>query len=547
MITRTQLIDTIKEQFKEELGGRTPNDAELYQILGLHPESRGYELNFLGKSTAQALYRSEPFTELQQDTERSINADTTGNLIIRGDNLDALKLLQDEYAGKVKMIYIDPPYNTKKGDFTYPDNFRKDYKLLLKNEGLEASTNFTNEKATRAHSGWLAFMLPRLKLARDLLREDGVIFMSIDDNEQHNLRVLCDEIFGEENFVSNIAWLKGNAQSDVATIQSNHEHIVCYAKNKSTESIHRVALKMQVTAEYDKLQKKHFYEGGKINRGGTLQASIHQGYTLYYNPETQDIQPRMDYDKELAKNSNDESQVYTDDASLIDNGYIPVRPPKKHGNLGSWTWSFTKANFSVNSLLIKQKGEDWEVFKKEWLEPRQVKKDEQGNTYAIVDKTYPPKSVIDFVGSAQGSINLQKLFKYYAFTHPKPVNLVKHLINISTQSADDIVLDFFAGSGTTGHACLELNADDITEGKEGTRKFILVQLNEEIQPDSALATYELCKKELGVETPTIADVTIERVKRAGEVAVKLTGQYPRKKIDSGFKVFNIVEKEAQTE
>ena len=164
------------------------------------------------------------------------------NIIIRGDNLDVLKILKSAYSEKIKMIYIDPPYNTTNENFIYPDNFRQDYKKILEEVGLiEIDENgqevesedlkfFKNIQGSRTHSGWLSFMLPRLKLARDLLKEDGVIFISIDDNEQANLKLLCDEIFGEDCFCGNMIWLKGNAQNDADTIQKNHEYILCYAK-----------------------------------------------------------------------------------------------------------------------------------------------------------------------------------------------------------------------------------------------------------------------------------------------------------------------------
>ena len=240
------LFENLKTHFPQTIKDNQVDLKAIATLLGLETKAniQGYELTFTGKALANALY-STPTQKLLK-FEESFNVRSAesskedSNFIIKGDNLDVLKILKAAYSEKIKMIYIDPPYNTKNENFIYPDNFRKDYKAILQEVGLieiddegnevesETLQFFKNIQSTRTHSGWLAFMLPRLKLARDLLREDGVIFISIDDNEQANLKILCDEIFGEENFVGNLIWQKKKGGSqDSQDFAKDHEYILC--------------------------------------------------------------------------------------------------------------------------------------------------------------------------------------------------------------------------------------------------------------------------------------------------------------------------------
>ena len=212
---KNELLEFLKASYPQTVSDGAVNLKAVAQILGCGDQNaQGYELTWTGKGLANALYSTpcEKYLTAREGYE------TSDNQIIIGDNLDALKLLNSAYNGKIKMIYIDPPYNTKSENFIYPDDYRKDYKHILKDVGLveidgdgaeiesETLKFFKNITGSRSHSGWLSFMLPRLKLARDLLKDDGVIFISIDDNEQANLKLLCDEIFGEENFMANCIW-----------------------------------------------------------------------------------------------------------------------------------------------------------------------------------------------------------------------------------------------------------------------------------------------------------------------------------------------------
>src|SRR5690606_27222825 len=214
------------------------NLEELKTVLGLPVDEKvnGYGLNFVGRNFARAKYAQKTEKELRLNTTLSKNIDTTENLVLKGDNLDSLKILKNHYSGKIKCIYIDPPYNTEKDEFVYPDRFDKEEAEVLGLANLSESDFARMDfsfKTKKSHNGWLAFMYPRLLLARDLLSKDGVIFISIDDNEQANLKLLCDEIYGEENFISKFDWRKKTGANDAKDIAVVTESILLYAKNKS--------------------------------------------------------------------------------------------------------------------------------------------------------------------------------------------------------------------------------------------------------------------------------------------------------------------------
>ncbi|EPV9359723.1 site-specific DNA-methyltransferase, partial [Campylobacter upsaliensis] len=241
------LLDYLAKHHPQTISEERLNLDALSQALGFSPSSmQGYGLSFIGKPLANALYSTPTTKELKE-----LDPKHSQNIIIKGDNLHALKLLKSAYDGKIKMIYIDPPYNTKNEKFIYDDNFVKEYqKLLIELDLLKLDSNgkvleksevlhfLTNPSGDKAHSGWLSFMLPRLKLARDLLKDDGVIFISIDDNEQANLKILCDEIFGEENFVGDFIRKTKSTTNDAKTgLNYQHEFLLCYAKDRANVNL----------------------------------------------------------------------------------------------------------------------------------------------------------------------------------------------------------------------------------------------------------------------------------------------------------------------
>lgn len=366
-------------------------------------------------------------------TEENITFNENDNLIIKGNNLIALASLLKRYENKVKCIYIDPPYNTGNDSFNYNDSFN--------------------------HSTWLTFMKNRLELARRLLRDDGVIFVQIDDNEQAYLKVLMDEIFGRENFVRDIIWLKGNAQNDSKDIQKNHEYICVYAKNKELSPIYFIQEKSKEKVFKDENNDKFYYRAAGITTGGAggnLNARPNLGFSIYFNPSTNDFIAVEDYDKEKAKTSNDISEVYKDNKKLIFSGYVIIRPPKKDNLLGRWSWSFDKFNNEKEKILIEKTKNGYSVYKKEFVNEKLVQKDDSGQFYILRNKENPPKSFIDFVGSSVGTNELKKLFNSKIFTNPKPEKLIQRILEISTQE-NDIVLDFHLGSGTTAAVAHKMN------------------------------------------------------------------------------------------
>ncbi|EHT5344106.1 site-specific DNA-methyltransferase, partial [Campylobacter jejuni] len=463
-------------------------------LLGLNnKEIRGYELSFTGKALANALYDTPNTKELKFHKSLSKNFETTKNAIIKGDNLHALKLLKSAYYEKIKMIYIDPPYNTKNDKFIYNDDFVKEHKKLLIEVGLLEITEegeeigseilnfFINAKGDRSHSTWLGFMLPRLKLARDLLREDGVIFISIDDNEQANLKILCDEIFGKENFISCFIWQKKSGGGQAKYFYEGHEYMLIYTKDKTNlNGLFKFKEKPEINN--DLIRKVH----GKYTNNESIKKILN-----LYPKDTVDHRNLMfeELDIFLKENMISEKK-YNDIKSKIDSGEYFLQQYKD-----------TKFHL-ICSYQDDNLSKMYSIFSGHW--------------------------------TSDGNEEIESIFNgKLVFENPKPTTLIKEIFFANTNQ-NDIILDFFAGSGTTAQAVMELNAED-----NGNRKFILVQLDEKIDENKSKVAYDFCKNELGSENPVISDITIERVKRAGE---KILKENRDKNLDLGFKVFSLVEK-----
>ncbi|QTO99797.1 site-specific DNA-methyltransferase [Helicobacter pylori] len=524
--------------------------GRLKALLGDFSEIKeeGYGLDFVGKKIAlnQAFKKNHKIL-------KPLNESTSKHILIKGDNLDALKILKQSYSEKIKMIYIDPPYNTKSNNFIYGDDFSQSNEEVLKtlDYSKEKLDYIKNLFGLKSHSGWLSFMYPRLLLARDLLKQDGVIFISIDDNEAAQLKLLCDEIFGERNFLSSLTWLKGNAQNDAQYFQNNYENILAYAKHTEALNLNRMASKKEVKVFCE--NDKYYYEGAGLTTGGaggTLNARANLGYSIYYNPKTLDFLGVDDYDKELAKSSNDENLVYSDRQDLLKQGYEIIRPPKKGVGLGRWTWALDTFNSNKNIISIKKNSRnEYVICKKEFLDKKQVQQNENGEFYAILDKSSPARNVIENIGGGNGTKEVNALFNQKIFSNPKPTKLINRLIELSTNEGD-IILDFFAGSGTTAHAVLESNKSDYQKLSEGgglfnglnaafkERRFILVQLDEKIDPKNNKSAHDFCLNTLKSTSPSIFDITEERIKRAG-AKIKEACAY----LDMGFRAFEIVDDE----
>ena len=410
----------------------------------------------------------------------SKNWNTTENLYIEGDNLDVLKLLQESYLGKVKMIYIDPPYNTGH-DFIYKDSFRMDEDAysaqteLFDEEGNRQLTK-NNDSNPRFHSDWCSMMYSRLLLARNLLTDDGVIFISIDDHEQENLKKICNEIFGEQNFISTIVWEKVHTRKNSALyFSSSHEYLLCYAKHKRSNSMDNYGFKRNLLPREDS--------------------------NAYSNP---DNDPRGPWKADPITAHN----YYAADYTIVSpNGAVITKPQDRY-------WAYSKASidyFIKNNMIIWGDGSHLPMVK------RYLSDVQNG----IVPVTLFTRK---FAGdTSQAKKNIDELFPQCKgiFDYTKPVKLIYDLLLIGSNS-NDIILDFFSGSATTAHAVMQLNAED-----GGHRKFIMVQLPEACDLESK--AYKAGYK-------TICDIGKERIRRAGE---KIQKEHPEVQLDTGFRVFRV--------
>lgn len=457
-------------------------DLENEVAFSLSKES--YSLNWLGKSYAKLLRHLPTHTLIAQDSAHNAQPQNANskNVLIKGDNLEVLKHLKNAYYHKVKMIYIDPPYNTGNGDFIYNDerSFTPQSLAQMANIELEEASSILNLtlKNSSTHSAWLSFMYPRLYIARQLLRDDGVIFISIDDNEQANLKLLCDEIFGEENFVSCFVWQKKSGGGQAKYFYEGHEYVLIYCKNKDLlQGLFKIKEKGKI--ETDFLRKIH----GKY----TNNLKLKNVYEKYPN--------------QLIEHRNlmfEEMDIFLQEKLITQEKYDEIKQ-----NLTNGIYFLKPYNDKFN--LVCRNNE---------------------NNQALM------YSIISGVWTSDGNTEIEQLFGKLVFNDPKPVNLLKQLIQSATMqgNSNDIILDFFAGSGTTAQAVMELNAED-----KGNREFILVQLDEAIDKSKSKTAYEFCKNELGSENPTIFDITKERIKRASTKIAQNSN------LDLGFKIYELRE------
>ena len=415
--------------------------------------------------------------------------DNPNHILIEGDNLHALTALTFTHEGKIDVIYIDPPYNTGNKDFKYNDSF-------------------VDKEDSYRHSKWLSFMDKRLLIAKRLLSEKGVIFISIDDNEQAQLKMLCDEIFQELNAIGPLIQNKQNAKNDSINIQKNHEYIFVYRKscifienNKISPNLVNADYKKKVIFEDD---GEFYYLNDSITtrgEGGILNARQNLGNTIYYNPITKDIIAICDYDVELAKISNDEKSLYTNDSELILKGYTPIRPPKVRGKLGCWTWSKDKINEEKKHLIITGKKDAYSVKKRTFINQTEVY-EENGKLFYNSFESGNSRSLVDF-STNDGTNALNEILNNGIFNNPKNLEMIKYFIKL-IPNKNSIILDFFAGSGTTLHATMALNAED-----GGNRQCILVTNNENNICEEV--TYERNKRVIQGYT-NAKDVAVEGLK-----------------------------------
>jgi adenine-specific DNA-methyltransferase len=475
-------------------------------------ETERYEFRWFGKSAAKRNAFSPGNATLVFDEKRSVNPTESENLIIEGENLEVLKLLTSAYREKVKCIYIDPPYNTG-GDFVYSDNFSQDKKGYWEDAGVlengyKIDTNV--ESNGRFHSNWLNMMYSRLLIARQLLREDGVIFISIDDNEAHHLRKLCDEVFGEDNFYSQIIVRANSRGQTYNQIAKTHEYILVYTKSIEGDLL-------ELDKNGDKSDLNLTDDIGKFNirelRNRNPKFGKHNRpnlfYSIYVNP-----------------NSIDKDGFYAASLKKSNEYSIGIEPFNSKGDESCWRWGAKKFNDNLNTNTLLS---------------NVVAKKKTDGSFGVYEKyrktTYKPKSIWDdnsFL-TETGTVQIKEFGFDGEFDFPKPVELIKRCIELAVEP-NDIVLDFFAGSGTMGQAVFELN-----DKTDKNLQFIMIQLPEQCN-ESGTAFKNGYKK--------ISDITIERNKRVVEKIIEQKkNQQPdlftaSNKEDSlnglGFKVFKLV-------
>lgn len=473
-------ITKLKSLFPEAFNENGIDFDVLKQLLGENVDEKEerYGLNWHGKRQARQLALTPSRGTLRPCKDESVDWHNTKNLMIEGDNLEVLKLLQKSYAGKVKLIYIDPPYNTGK-DFVYPDNFQDNMKNYLEitgqtEDGARLSTN--TETSGRYHTDWLNMIYPRLKLARNLLKEDGVIFISIDDTEVDNLKKVCSEIFGEENFVANIVWQKKySPQNDATYFSDMHDHILVYAKQRKTS--------------------KNDSNGWNID---FLPRSDEQN-AAYKNPDNdpRGVWKSVDLSVKTYSKANDYS-ITTPSGRI-------VTPP------ASRCWQVSEKRFvelcKENKIWFGENGNNVPSIKRFLTEVQD----------GVVPTTW--WSYKECGHNQEAKQELKKLMEGESvfFDTPKPLRLLDRILHLATTNDKDcIILDFFAGSGTTAHATLNKNIAD-----SGSRRYIAVQLPEKIDDEKYY---------------TISELTKERLRRAGK---KVREDNPEWNGDIGFRVFKL--------
>jgi len=471
---KTELAAQLSELVPEAITDGKVDVEKLKELLDDDAADSGerFGLFWPGKKRALRAAQEPTTATLKPDIEKSKDWDTTKNVFIEGDNLEVLKILQKHYHGKIKMIYIDPPYNTGK-DFVYPDNFKEglvtylEWTRQVNEEGKKVSTN--SESEGRYHSNWLNMIYPRLKLARNLLTQDGVIFISIDDNEINNLVKVCNEVFGEGNHVATFIWKsKSGGANDSGEVAVDHEYIVCFSRSK-IDSVLGIDPDAVATTNYNLVDEKGRYALRRLDQ--------------------QNLQYSKSMDYELV---GPDGEAYR----------LPHRDPARPNAI--WRWSKAKVQSNMDQLVFKDGNVYTKFYQQPGGKPRSLLTDDR------------------FGRTRTGSTEVRELLGDSYFDNPKPTKLLKTLVAIGTRP-DSIVLDFFAGSGSTAHSVLLVNAKD-----GGNRRFIAVQLPEPTDDEDA--------QRAGFST--IADIARKRIEAAGDrIRSEVTGQT----VDTGFRAYSLAD------
>lgn len=484
-------IKQLKALFPQIVADGKVDFDVLRQLLGDEVEEgeERYGLNWNGKRRARAFAMTPSLGTLRPAPEQSVNWDTTKNIMIEGDNLEVLKLLRRSYAGKIKLVYIDPPYNTGK-DFVYPDNYSNPLNQYLEftgqlgAEGQALSSN--KESSGRYHADWLGMIFPRLMLAKEMLTDDGVMMISIDDYEYERLVLVCSEIFGEENHIATFVWKrKAGGGDDSDHVAAEHEYVLCFAKNESVTSLNNIIHESPaMTAKYNRTENGRRYYLERLDKT-----------SLTYNES-------MDFGIEAP------------DGTFV----TPPQPDPAHPST-IWRWGKSAVRDRKDELVfLKDKAGEWRIYTRTWesldgVTPRSL----------LTEKSHGR--------NRDGTLESSKILGPKVFSNPKPTKLLLHLISLATNKDDDIVLDFFAGSGSVGHAVTLKNLED-----SGSRRFILIQLPEKLDPSVKKERAAVGLLDSLHKPRRISELTKERLRRVAKSAQEAA---PDKAIDIGFRNYRL--------
>ncbi|MGL0735772.1 site-specific DNA-methyltransferase [Citrobacter freundii] len=503
-------ITKLKSLFPEAFNEDSVDFEVLKQLLGENVDDKEerYGLNWHGKRQARQLALTPSRGTLRPCKDESVDWDNTKNLMIEGDNLEVLKLLQKSYAGKVKLIYIDPPYNTGK-DFVYSDNFQDNMKNYLEmtgqtEDGVRITTNA--ETSGRYHTDWLNMIYPRLKLAKNLLSENGIIFVSIDDIEASKLKIIMDEIFGEENFLAQFVWRTDGNFDNQAKIKNCHEYILLYAKK-------------EINFPHPPIVDPNIPKGSKLFKPEIRNTIVKNGPK---NPSSKIILPvgfPCDITSGRVNCAKNTWPIYHSDAEISDNKLTKPLVIESGWSSKELLLDFIKNNCNP---IIDSKGQETSFVLSQTGTIEVVKKRSDSQSHVV--------SVLNgFGGTQKATAQLVEIGACFA-GYPKPLDLISYIIQMIAKG-DDIILDFFAGSGPTGHAVMLQNAKDRCH-----RKYILVQIPEALsaEKETQKTAVEYCRK--NNLKHNVAELTKERLRRAGK---KVREENPEWKGDVGFRVFKL--------
>ena len=484
-------LERLATVFPEVMSEGQADVTKLLDLLGQYDinDFEKYKFEWKGKSECLQLAQRRSTGTLRPKPDESVNFDETNNIYIKGDNLEVLKLLQTAYYRQVKMIYIDPPYNTG-NDFVYEDDFADP--MAKYREVTQQTTKSNPETMGRFHTNWLNMIYPRLRLAANLLRDDGVCFISIDDNEVHNLRKVCDEVFGEENFAAQFPWRKRTAKSDVPFgISQDYEWLLCYAKSQE------------------------------------FVACLEGGTRKYFESDDLPDRPWRIHDLTTQRTATERPNSNFTMINPKTGDEYPVNPQR--------TWAMTEETFkkyyAENRIVFPGDYDFLSISKPAFRYFKEDDMEKAGDKFGYIPVS---TKLPDEIGMTQdGTKEITSIFDNKVFGFPKPIELIKYFIKASTATSlhdNDIILDFFSGSATTAHAVMQLNAED-----GGNRQFIMVQLPEvcDEKSEAFKAGYK-----------NICDIGMERIRRAGQkILADKGGQIEiddaEKSLDIGFKVFEL--------